>query len=383
MIGILTFYWADDYGAMLQVYALKTYLEEQGETVEVIPYAPLKLRGRYQLIPVNAVYKGGKWKTYRDFWGFCWKLCFAGQFYKRRTSMRSFRKRYLTGKRPIEDAQKLRLSSYKVVFVGSDQVWNSDNTFGLDDAYMGNIEKRKSCRLVAYGASFGKSEPPRKEWEEFECALNNNFAAVSLREREGADFAERLLKKPVADVLDPVLLLDRNKWEELGRKPQEKEYILLYITEYQENMFWFIKNLSKETGRPVIQLSVPLGRKHEKEFQLRMDAGPEEFVGYFQHASCVITNSFHGLAFSILFERQFLVFQHSAYHARLKNLLEKLSLEQRLIKQGATADMACMEKAIDWLSVRKRLLEERERSERFIREGIKTLCKDRNSCKLA
>lgn len=373
MIGILTFYWADDYGAMLQVYALKTYLEGKGETVEVIPYAPLKLRGRYQLIPVNAVYKEGQWKTYRDFWGFYWKLHFAGQFYRRRVSMHSFRKRYLTGKRPIEDAQGLRLSSYKVVFVGSDQVWNSDNTFGLDDAYMGNIEKKKSCRLVAYGASFGRSEPPRKEWKEFERALNNNFAAVSLREREGADFVGRLLKKPVADVLDPVLLLDRNKWEELGRKPQEKEYILFYISEYQETMFWFTKKLSRVTGRPVIQLSIPFSEKQEKGFLLRMDEGPEDFIGYFQHASCVITNSFHGLAFSILFERQFLVFQHSVYHARLKNLLEKLSLEQRLVKQGTTADLACMEKAIDWLSVRKRLQMERKRSERFIREGIKTL----------
>lgn len=371
MIGILTFYWADDYGALLQVYALKTYLEGQGEIAEVVPYAPLKLRGRYQFIPVNAVYKGGEWRPYRDFWGFYWKLHFAGQFQRRRRVMCSFRKRYLTGERPIEDAQKLRLQQYKVVFVGSDQVWNSDNTFGLDDVYMGNVEKGKSCRLVAYGASFGKSEPPRKEWQEFDRALNNNFTAVSLREREGADFAERLLKRPVADVLDPVLLLGRNEWGDLGRKPQEKEYILLYISEYQENMFWFAKRLSKATGWPVIQLSVPYGEKREREFLLRIDAGPEEFIGYFEHASCVITNSFHGLAFSILFEKQFLVFQHSVYHTRLKNLMEKLLLKQRLIKQGEAADLDCMKKAIDWPFVRKRLQEERKRSEGFIREGIK------------
>lgn len=373
MTGILTFYWADDYGAMLQVYALRTYLEGQGETAEIIPYAPLRLRGRYQLIPVNAAYKCGKWIFFRNFLSFFHKLSYARQFYKRRMSMCCFRKNYLSGKKPIEDARKLRLQPYKVVFVGSDQVWNSAITFGLDDAYMGNIERGESCRLIAYGASFGREKPPRREWREFKNAISNNFTAVSLREREGADFVERLLKRPVVDVLDPIFLLDKDVWRNLGRKPQEKKYILFYITEPQEFMLWFTNRLSETSGMPVVQLSCSFKGKQEKSFLLRMDAGPEEFVGYFQYASCVITNSFHGLAFSILFEKQFLVFQRSVYHTRLQNLLEKFSLEQRLIKQGAAADLACMDKEIDWPAVRRCLQEEREHSEKFIREGIKEI----------
>lgn len=377
MIGILTFYWADDYGAMLQTYALKTYLEKQGKHVEVIPYAPLKLRGRYQLIPVNAVYRGGKWKTYRDFRGFCWRLCFVRKFCRRRVSMCRFRKRYLTGKRPVESVQSLSLQPYEVVFVGSDQVWNSENTFGLDDAYMGYVEKGEACRFVAYGASIGKASPPRREWKEFKNALDNNFTAVSFREREGADFAEWLLKRPIADVLDPVLLLDRREWGRLSKRPQDKKYILLYITEPQEFMLQFTKELSESSGRPVIQLSLPFRRKQEKDFWFRMDAEPEEFIGYFQCASCVITNSFHGLAFSILFEKQFLVFEHSAYHTRLKNLLEKFSLEQRLMRQDEMIDLSRMDEIIDWRSVGKSLQEERKSSENFISEGMKGIWKDR------
>lgn len=373
MIGILTFYWADDYGAMLQTYALKTYLERQGETVEVIPYAPLKLRGRYQLVPVNAVYRRGKWRFYRNLLKFCRRLGYVGIFYRKRTSMCRFRKQYLTGEKPIENVRRLWLLPYKVVFVGSDQVWNSEITYGLDDAYMGNIEREKSCRMVAYGASFGKERPPKREWREFKRAFESNFTAISLREREGADFAERLLKRPVADVLDPVLLLDRCEWEKLGRKPQEKEYILFYVTEPQEFMLRFARKLSEASGIPVIQLSVPLWGKWEKSFLFRMDAGPEEFIGYFQHATSVITNSFHGLAFSILFERQFLVFQHSVYHTRLRNLLEKLSLERRLMKPGEAIDLSRMEEMIDWRMVRKSLKDERESSERFIREGMKRI----------
>lgn len=287
--------------------------------------------------------------------------------------MGHFRKQYLTEEKPIEDARKLRLQPYKTVFVGSDQVWNSEITYGLDDAYMGNIERGKSCRLVAYGASFGKANPPKREWREFKRAFENNFTTVSIRERKGADFAEWLLDRPVADVLDPVLLLDRREWERLGKKPREKEYILFYITEPQEFILRFAKKFSEATGMPVVQLSVPFWRKREKSFLFRMDVGPEEFIGYFQHAAFIITNSFHGLAFSVLFERQFLVFQHSVYHTRLNNLLEKLSLKRRLIKPEETVSLSRMEEAIDWQTVRRSLQEERMRSGEFIREGMKKI----------
>lgn len=288
--------------------------------------------------------------------------------------MRRFRKQYLTGKKPIEDVHRLRLQPYEAVFVGSDQVWNSAHTFGLDDAYMGNMEKGESCRLIAYGASFGKSEPPEKEWPEFKRAMNSNFTAVSIREREGAAFAERLLERPIADVLDPVLLLDQGGWGAFSRTPREKEYILFYAVEPRESMLRFTRALSEASGRPVIQLSPPFSRKREKGFLLRMGVRPEEFTGYFQHASCVVTNSFHGLAFSILFERQFLAFSHSVYHARLRNLLEKFSLERRLMRPEGTLDLSRMEERIDWRLVGECLQRERERSEEFIREGLKIIC---------
>lgn len=373
VIGILTFYWADDYGAMLQAYALKTYLERQEETVEIIPYAPLKLRGRYHLIPINATYKGGKWKCYRDLRSFCWKMCFFKQYLRRRESMRYFRKQYLTEKKTIEEARKLWLQSYDFVLVGSDQVWNSEITFGLDDAYIGDIEKGNQCKLVAYGASFGKDMPPKNEWQKFKKSLSENFLSVSLREKGAADFVGQLLNRQVTNVLDPVLLLEKDTWEVVERKPQEKEYILFYATEPQEYMLRFTTKLSKVSCRPVIQLSYPYKRKQRNEVQLHMDAGPEEFIGYFHHASCVITNSFHGLVFSVLFEKQFLVFQHSSYHARIKNLLEKLSLEHRLMKPGEKMNLSCMEEKIDWLAVRKCLQVERECSERFIKEGMKKI----------
>lgn len=373
MTGILTFYWADDYGAMLQTYALKAYLEKQGEVVEIIPYAPLKLRGRYQLLAVQAVYRKGKWKCYRDLKSFCWRMCFIKHFLKRRKAMSQFRKQYLTEEKPIEKIQKLRMGSYDNVFVGSDQVWNSRITFGLDDAYMGNIKEKNQCRWIAYGASFGKDKPPMQEWRKLKKDLSENFFAVSLREKEAADFTGWLLGGPVADVLDPVLLLEKEAWEAVEQYPREKEYIFFYATEMQEFMSRFAEKLSRISGCPILQFSGPYKKKQERGAMHYMDVEPEAFIGYLHHATYVITNSFHGLAFSVLFEKQFLVFQHSTYHVRLKNLLEKFSLEKRLVESGKRIGLSRMEEKIDWLRVREHLKKERESSERFIKEGMKKI----------
>lgn len=372
MVGILTFYWADDCGAMLQAYALKTYLESKGEIVEMIPYAPLKLYGRYQFIPLRGGYQRGEWRYYRDFRTFCWNICFFRQFMKRRRSMSHFRKRYLTEKRPIKVAEDVCLQPYDFVLVGSDQVWNSEITFGLNDVYLGNIKQGNQGRLIAYGASFGKNVPPKQEWEKLKRMLNENFAAISLRERGAADFVRRLLHRSAAEVLDPVLLLEKNAWAAIERKPREREYILFYATEPQECMLRFTNKLSEAYHMPVIWLSCPYKWQHRNGVLVRMGAGPEDFVGYFHYASFIITNSFHGLAFSVLFEKQFLVFRHRSLHARLENLLEKLSLKSRLMETGKE-ELASMEEAIPWSTVWECLQCERERSKKFLRESMEQI----------
>lgn len=372
MIGILTFYWADDYGAMLQTYALKRYIEKSGKQAEIIPYAPLKLPGRYYFLPIGAVREKNYIRYYFNRWLFRRNLSTGIAFYKRRRNMRKFRQTYLTKEFPIRCAEKLSLQKYSCVFVGSDQVWNPDITIGLDDAYLGKIRDKGGCRLAAYGASFGGARLSEENCGELVEAVKENFAEISLRERRAADYMSELLHRDVANVLDPTLLLDREEWEQIERAPEKKDYIFFYHTEQNEQMTDYLNELSKVFDKEVIQVSMPISPKHKPGISLDVSGGPMEFLGYIQNAYCVVTNSFHGTVFSILMEKQFLVFAHPRKNERIASLLKKLNLESRMVYEGQKVGAEEMERKIDWQKAKECLKQERAVSAAFINENIES-----------
>lgn len=372
MIGILTFHWADDYGAMLQTYALKYYLEKVSkEKVEIIPYAPIKLTGRYSLYPVVGTEIGNKINYSLISYTFIRNVSYLYEFLKRRRCMRNFRKHYLTAK-PTVRSERISLKKYSAVFVGSDQVWNPEITVGLDDAYIGNIREKGNCKLIAYGASFGGEVLPEKYHAHFMKSISENFSVVSLREKSAVPFVRSFFQGNVTDVLDPTLLLEQKEWKKIGKLPQEQGYILFIYTEYNEQMIEYLHDLSGEVQRKVVQISMPWPGQIRDWIHLEIKGGPSEFIGFFQNAEYVVTNSFHGMVFSILFEKKFLVFSHSNKNARIENLLDKLSLSSRMIKSGCMPEKGRIEEKIDWMYVKKLLEKEREYSAEFIRNVLVT-----------
>lgn len=375
MTGILTFYWADDYGAMLQAYALKNCLEKAGRTkVEILPYAPVRLEGRYWFFPVTGREKGNKIKYIFEWGTFFNQICHFRSFLRRRKNMKAFRNRYLTGKCAVRKADRLHFEKYSCIFVGSDQVWNPEITVGLDDAYMGNVKEKGDCRWAAYGASFGGDSLPAEYEEEFSEAVSHNFSVISLREKGAVSFVKKFFHGNVTDVLDPALLLERKRWEQVMKLPDRQDYILFIYTEYNEQMVQYLQGLSAELEKRVVQLSMPWLRQRTGRVDLEIEAGPSEYIGFFKNAGCVVTNSFHGTAFSVIMEKNFLVFSHSNKNARLENLVEKLGLENRLVERGRTPKKGKMMEAIDWGHVRALLEEEKARSIRFIEQILSGEC---------
>lgn len=370
MIGILTFYWADDYGAMLQAYALKHYLEKtSNKQVRIIPYAPVKFTGRYWLCPIVASYVDGEMKYSFLINRFKRNMSFLYQFLKRRKNMRAFRCSYLTRKLVIRRADGISLKKYSCVFVGSDQVWNPEITVGLDEAYIGNIKEKGTCRLISYGASFGGDSIPEKYHSKFAEAVNKNFTSISLREKSALPFVKNILYREAIDVLDPTLLLEKEEWEEMARLPEEKGYILFIYTEFNKQMVEYLKKLSTWLHKRVIQLSMPWDGQKEDWIDIELEGGPAEFIGYFQNADYIVTNSFHGMVFSVLLEKQFIVFSHSNKNARIESFLQKLNLKMRLIKKGQIATKESMTESIDWKSVKVSLEKEKVHSTDFIRNN--------------
>lgn len=370
-IGILTFHWADDYGGMLQAYALKRRLELMGHQAELIPYAPVKLTGRYWLCPLYAASRDGRVDYFFGRRMLIRNLSQGWRFWCRRRRMRSFRRTFLTAKPPIRSVKGISLQNYQTVLVGSDQVWNPEITVGLDDAYIGSIPGRGRCRLVSYGASLGGNPLSEAERQRF-AQYVGGFSAVSLRERTDADRIERLLGRKVEDVLDPVLLLERPEWERVGRPPAERDYILLYSVQCCDPLWRCAQALSARLGKKLVTLSDPrlLSDSAAGDVQIRTQCGPAEFVGYLQNAACVLTNSFHGTAFSILLEKPFLTFPHNTRSIRQEDLLRKLGLLSHMVGTVQPEELPSLWAQTDWEGVRAHLAQERRRSERFLEENI-------------
>ena len=365
--GILTFHCSDNFGAMLQAYGLKAFLCRRGVKADIVRYEPPFLTGRHWRVPY-APFQGKNWLVQRL--GYAWRgwkrhRAMGEDFSRQRKNMRRFRETYLAGKdqRRALFRWQLRWHPYRYYVVGSDQIWNPDITMGLRPVYFGAFKSRRKQKVVAYAASFGKASLPAQYDGAF-AKLLRSVDAVSLREEPAVPYVERLYGRPVSAVPDPVFFLKKRDWQALERLPDRRGYILLYATEWDGKLRSFARDLSREKGLPVVELQSTKWTAVE-EFQVDYTAGPAEFLGYIHRADYVVTNSFHAAAFSIIFQKRFLVFLHSTLGARLRNVLQLHGLEDRLYREGADIDAP-----IDWRAVRRRTAESTQAAGAFLLDNL-------------
>ena len=322
-IGILTFHWADDFGAMLQALALKRFLTESGiGKAEIIPYETAALRGRYWLLPyrpkgANRPGAGGQRKRQVKFAvkSLPWKL-------KRMLKMRSFRKKYLTKGRPIRTEQKIK-GGYDLIVLGSDQIWNPDITYRLEKAYFGAVPKGENTVTLSYAASLGKPALDGNDSREFRDRIRS-VDVISVREESSVPYVREQSGKRVQCMPDPSLLLPPREWEQIAVPPGETDYVLLHFTEYNEELVKQALAYGKKTNRKVISLkavSLP-----EPDIQVRFGIGPAEFLGYVKNAACVFTNSFHAAVFSLIFGKDLCCMAHSTLGSRTDDLLSRFGV---------------------------------------------------------
>ena len=376
MIGMLTFHWADDYGALLQCCALKTYLSRYEKTI-VIPYYPKALRSRYRIL------------TYYESDKLRWKVRMIGrqictkEFYSKlaaKLRMAHFRRLFLTADfRELDSADEIPVYRRKISIyvVGSDQVWNQEITEGLKEGYFGAFPKRRGVRCTAYAASIG-SERLDASNDAVLARYFKNFDAISVREPASALYIGSLYGRQPEIVVDPVFLLKKKEWERLLRNkiPSRGRYIAVYDTEYNEEMAHGIALLREKLNLPVVVLRA--ARRHydwggQEEYV--WGCGPLEFLAYLYHAEYVVTNSFHGTAMSVIFHKQFVTYTHSERNARLTGLLHASRLERRMVRTAKEGGLV-MEQ-IDWEKTEEVLQKEIKRSEAFIhREILMSGCQD-------
>ena len=169
--------------------------------------------------------------------------------------------------------------------------------------------------------------------------------------------------------IDPTLLLSKTDWEALAVSPKEKHYVLLYLLSEDPNLVRLAQQLAREKGCTLLFISPSIHfRKVENVSYMRPT--PQEWLGLFQHADYILTNSFHGLAFAVNFNKSFVVApalgKRSYLNSRLDNLLEITGLQDRLYTSFTQTDI--FNKKIDWQSVNKILDQQRQKSMTYLKE---------------
>ena len=359
--GLVTFYHIHHYGALLQAYATERSVERCGSQCEIVDYYVNQNNDLFRR-PTGLGSAAADVHT---------ALHYA-PLKARYQRFEEFSKQYLriSGHR-FESLEELKNAElpYDVILSGSDQIWNPkifpDGRF--DPVFFGAFSRR---RKIAYAPSFGIPHVPEGMEEELRGYLAG-FSHVSVRERQGQAIVEEVTGKTVPVVLDPTLLLDREEWGAIAQPPADKGYILCYCISKPGALSPYIHALAEKAGLPVVQLCGIRQKVHPKA-KCVLDAGPAEFLGLFQNASYVCTNSFHGTVFSVQFQKPFFTAVAPSELAapessRTFSILSRLGLTGRIIGKGDTAGL---DDAIDWASVDRRLEEARQSSLTYLRAAL-------------
>lgn len=366
-VGIITLHRVVNYGSVLQTYALQKKIYECGCDSTVIDYYPKRLHMFGMLERIKN--KGEKFKKNFLIRNIA-RIIILPSYIIRFNVFKSFLKKYIkmTVKTYYEESDfDNEKFDFDVYCTGSDQVWNSSWNEKIDKPMFLNFAP-KSKKKISYAASFGK-----KKLESFEITetrnLLQNYDAISLREKSGVDIVEKLGINKSVHVVDPTLLLDGNEWRELSsNKYKDDKYILVYNLNRNKKIDKYAENLSKKTGLKVRFLSYQLHEFYKKG-KISCNPKVEDFLSLVDNAEYIITDSFHATAFSINFNKQFVIVYPENFSTRLQSLLELNNLENRVAK--SECDLKIIDNKIDFNVVNKIMNKERKRSLDWLKKALK------------
>jgi hypothetical protein len=331
-IGILTFVWSRNYGAKLQAWALQSLISSLGYECEVINFKR-EHDSRYRFI--MGLMRGGQF-------GRCVREILIDflkwQKHSRLDAFTTQQMRLSTETCLSSDDLSRISGRYAAIVCGSDQVWNPDLTRASQSCYLLDFPARKEMMRISYAASIGKNFINESLVEYFSRCLKK-FDAISVREKSAVDLVMSLAEKDVTTVLDPTLLLNQAQWSPLCADVDIAEPYLLVYSIGPEPQGIFSELIERVAQRRGLRIVTFHQRVHyQNEIRRFPNAGPREFLGLFSKAAFVVTNSFHGTAFSLIFKKPFFCIRLDNLNSRQRDLLNALDIGDRLIVDASTTD---------------------------------------------
>lgn len=383
MIGLCIKYFHANYGGMLQAYATVSLMDKLGIDYELIQYQKkLTVVEKIKSIPrlLNGILLNDKYEALVKKFGEKMHPEFAARNSERLHAFEKFNEAHFTKLSPVfrgYEALCQGARRYSAVITGSDQLWSPA---GLPTNYYNLQFVPEEIRKISWASSFGVRNIP---WYQKNRTRNylQRMDYISMRENRGAEIVEELSGKKVPVLMDPVFVFDKEEWNTLiPEKPVEWEnYIFCYFLGDNAEHRAAAKKLAEETGRKIVTL------RHMDQYITADETfgdvapyavAPDQFLNILRSASAVCTDSFHGMAFSIILEKQFVVFDRYSAEARhsknsrIDSLCANLGLSDR--RYSGTADLrAKMERSIPYDAIREKLLTERSRTMQYLETALK------------
>lgn len=361
-IRMMTFHTPKNYGAVLQGYSLMSYLKRFSDDVKIIDYNTPELRAKYslktktrnakQLIKNILSVSGSKQRKLKH-----------EKFEKFVCDNLELTKRYESLTELVDDVPEM-----DVAVTGSDQVFNPSRILDERKAFYLDFVG-EDVKKISYAASFGMAEIPNDKKEEVTDYLEK-FDRISVREDSGKKIVEELTEKTADVVLDPVFLNDKEFWTTVSKEYHKsfEKYLLYYRLLGSKTSDLCAKKIAKEKGLRLVTINGSYLRMHLGK--VLWDVGPCEFLSLYANSEYVVTDSFHGVAFSLIFEKQFsFTDTHPVTKERGFNLLESVGIEDVAYCENYRSD-----KKIDYDLAREKLNEKIAFSKKYLENAIGDIC---------
>lgn len=347
----------NNFGSVLQAYSLYKKMEEMGHNVTVLNYQPYYSNGATNF--KNRIKKA------------IINTMFLPQYVKR---CKKFNKilnlENKTAKFTKLSELKENAQNYDLFVIGSDQVWNPNYLCGKDPAY--KLSFTTGNNKISYAASIGTKNVTDTQLAKL-IEDTKDFRFISLRENFSALMLQGAGRKDAKFVLDPVFLYDKEHYKKLANTPKYSGYILVYAIHKDPFIASVVDVVAKKLNKKVVQVGGFASKCSYDYFD--RSAGPQDFLGLIDNADFVITSSFHGLAFSHVLQKQFMVVMPSDNTLRLENILECFKTTDRVVKNIEDID-GVLSKTIDYDAVSQKINALRNSSVEFLQNAL-TVCSEK------
>lgn len=359
--SLITLSTIHNYGSVLQAYASGRFLQNYFDEVELVDYVSINGRKKETLSSAWQRHGYNRFSLKKLLYTLIWQL----DWMKKDRVFGGFIRKHFPFSRRFKSQAEINADPPKadVYFSGSDMLWSSvlnqgheERQFYLDFAPAGK-------KRIALSACIGEDNIDQDE-RTFLKPLLSKYDSISMREESGTAILSSM-EIEATTLLDPTLLLEPNEWITIARKPQMNNYILVYFLHEHSSVLSEAHAYARNHGYRLLRISFNPKKLLDDDVIAYMPA-IEDFLGLFSCADAILTDSFHGVAFSLIFHRQFNVVAPPRFVSRIDNILEITDTKNRAIRDKYSP----MENIINFDFADKAIASYRDKAKTFMKKAI-------------